>query len=113
MNKRKVGAAYEKIAAHYLERQGYQILAYNYRCRFGEIDLIVRDGRYLVFAEVKYRADDSRGNALEAVNVRKQATIRRVAQHYLMQHHFPEDTPCRFDVVGITGDKISLVRDAF
>lgn len=113
MNKRKVGASFEKTAARYLEEQGYRILESNYRCRMGEIDLIGRDGRYLVFAEVKYRSDASCGDALEAVNTRKQATIRRVAQFYLLTHHLPEDTPCRFDVVGITGKKISLIKDAF
>lgn len=113
MNKRKVGASFEKTAARYLEEQGYRILESNYRCRMGEIDLIGRDGRYLVFAEVKYRSDASCGDALEAVNARKQKTIRRVAQFYLLTHHLPEDTPCRFDVVGITGKKISLIKDAF
>lgn len=113
MNKRKVGAAYEKMAADYLKNQGYQLLERNYRCRIGEIDLIARDGRYLVFAEVKYRFTDSCGNALEAVTIKKQATIRRVAQFYLMTHHLPEDTPCRYDVVGITGKQVLLVKDAF
>lgn len=113
MNKRKVGAAYEKMAAAYLKGQGYQILECNYRCRMGEIDLVARDGRYLVFAEVKYRSDVSCGNALEAVHAKKQATIRRVAQFYLVAHHLPEDTPCRFDVLGITGNQMLLVKDAF
>lgn len=113
MNKREVGASYEKMAAACLGERGYRILEYNYRCRMGEIDLIARDGRYLVFVEVKYRSGDSCGNALEAVTARKQETIRRVALFYLMTHHLPEDTPCRFDVVGITGKQVSLIKDAF
>ena len=113
MNKRSVGAAYEKKAASYLIKQGYKILEYNYRCRMGEIDLICREAGYLVFTEVKYRTDSSRGNALEAVNEKKQRVIRKVAQHYLMMHHLPENTPCRFDVVGITGTEIVLIRNGF
>ena len=57
MNRRKVGAEYERYAAHFLEKQGYQIIEYNYCCRLGEIDIVARDGRYLVFVEVKYRSD--------------------------------------------------------
>lgn len=113
MNKRRIGAVYERQAAEYLKSKGYQILENNYRCRIGEIDLIARDGRYLVFVEVKYRSDGFCGNALEAVTVRKQHTIRRVAQFYLLSHHLSEDIPCRFDVVGITGTEITLVKDAF
>lgn len=113
MNKRKIGASYEQAAARYLEEQGYRILEYNFRCRLGEIDLIAHDGKYLVFTEVKYRSDASRGHALEAVDARKQMTIRRVAQFYLMRRHLPEDTACRFDVVGITGKQISLIKNAF
>lgn len=113
MNKRRIGTVYERQAAEYLKSKGYQILENNYRCRIGEIDLIARDGGYLVFVEVKYRSDGFCGNALEAVTVKKQQTIRRVAQFYLLSHHLSEDIPCRFDVVGITGTEITLVKDAF
>ena len=113
MNTRKVGTEYENRATIYLEKLGYQILERNYRCRIGEIDLIAGHEGYLVFVEVKYRSNAAQGYALEAVNGRKQATIRRVARHYLMSHHLPEDTPCRFDAVGITGDEIALVKDGF
>lgn len=113
MNKRRIGTVYERQAAEYLKSKGYQILENNFRCRIGEIDLIARDGGYLVFAEVKYRSDSFCGNALEAVTVKKQQTIRRVAQFYLLSHHLSEDIPCRFDVVGITGTEITLVKDAF
>ena len=56
-NTRSTGSCYERKAADYLKQQGLFILRYNYRCRFGEIDLIARDGEYLVFVEVKYRKD--------------------------------------------------------
>ena len=54
-----MGTAYEKLAGVYLEQQGYEILEYNYRCRMGEIDIVARQGGYLVFVEVKYRADNA------------------------------------------------------
>ncbi len=112
-NRRKIGADYEKIAASYLEAHGYEILEYNYRNRTGEIDLVAKEGEYLCFVEVKYRKDTSQGSPLEAVTWRKQQNISRVAQHYLLTHGYGEQTPCRFDVVGITGDEIELVRNAF
>ena len=67
-NTRSTGSCYERKAADYLKQQGLFILRYNYRCRFGEIDLIARDGEYLVFVEVKYRKDNSSGYSLAAVN---------------------------------------------
>ena len=57
MNRRETGSRYEKQAAVFLEQKGYEILEMNFRCRRGEIDLVARDGEYLVFVEVKYRAD--------------------------------------------------------
>lgn len=112
MNKRALGTAYEQIAGRYLESQGYQILEYNYRCRLGEIDLIALDGEYLVFCEVKYRAGAGSGDPLEAVDGRKQKIIWRVAQQYLLHRHVG-DVPCRFDVIGIQGEKITLMKNAF
>lgn len=112
-NKRSLGSEKERIAAEYLKEQGYCILEMNFRCRQGEIDLIARDGRYLVFIEVKYRTDGRAGAPEEAVSRAKQRTILQVAKYYLYRHRLPESTPCRFDVVGITGEKIRLIRDAF
>ncbi len=113
MNRRKIGAAYEKEAAAYLEKQGYRILERNYRCRFGEIDLVAEEGDYLVFVEVKYRSGQIKGDPLEAVHERKQRTIRRTAMWYLTEHSISGSSPCRFDVVGITGKKIRLIKNAF
>ena len=61
MNKRKTGTEYEELAARWLTGKGFEILEKKYRCRIGEIDLIARDGRYLVFVEVKYRSDEKAG----------------------------------------------------
>ena len=112
-NKRSVGTAYEQIAGRVLEQQGYEILEYNYRCKTGEIDLIARDGEYLVFCEVKYRRTEDTGNPLEAVGIRKQRVIAKCAMYYLMDHPDLDDIPCRFDVVGILGDKVKVVKNAF
>lgn len=111
-NNRAVGTKYEKIAGEYLETQGYEILAYNYRCKSGEIDIIAKDGEYLVFCEVKYRHGESAGHPLEAVDFKKQRIITHCASVYLMQNGYT-DVPCRFDVVGIMGEKIWLVKNAF
>ena len=113
MNQREVGTKQESRAAEYLETLGYQILERNFRCRQGEIDLIGRDGRYLVFFEVKYRKTARNGIPAEAVGYVKQQRIRYTAQFYLYSRHYQEDMPCRFDVVSILGDQISWILDAF
>ena len=111
-NRRQTGAVYERAAGHYLEKLGYEILEYNYRCRVGEIDIVARDGEYMVFCEVKYRSDNRKGNPLEAVDGRKQQTIFRCASHYLAGQGFG-DIPCRFDVIGIEGTAITHIENAF
>lgn len=112
-NKRKIGSEKEQIAAEYLKNRGYRILETNFRCRQGEIDLIARDGRYLVFVEVKYRTDRRAGEPEESVTWGKRRTIFQVAKYYLYRHNLPESTPCRFDVVGIIGEEIRLTKNAF
>ncbi len=112
-NKRRIGSRYEKQACEYLKEQGYHILELNYRCKWGEIDLIAKEGAYLVFVEVKYRSDVSFGIPEEAVDKRKQRVISRVADYYCMTKGYTEVTPCRFDVVAFLGDKVHLIRNAF
>lgn len=111
-NSRAVGTAYEQLAGRFLEKKGFQILEYNYRCRAGEIDLIARDKEYLVFCEVKYRRKNRMGSALEAVDARKQGRLYRCAQYYIMEHQMPEE-PVRFDVIGIEGEKLFHIENAF
>ena len=111
-NRRREGSRYEKIAGAYLEERGYEILQYNYRCKCGEIDIVARDGAYLVFCEVKYRSGEEKGHPLEAVDARKQARISRCAMYYVTSKGMT-DVPCRFDVVGILGEKIVLIQHAF
>lgn len=113
MNKREKGSCYEDMAASFCEERGFRLLEKNYRRKTGEIDLVLKDGGYLVFAEVKFRKRSRTGFPEEAVTFGKQQKIIRTAQWYLAEHGLPEDTPCRFDVVSILGDSIELIKDAF
>jgi putative endonuclease len=110
---REIGTEYETIAADFLQKTGYEILERNYKNKMGEIDLIAKDGKDLVFIEVKYRKDLSKGDPAEAVNNKKQIRIRNAARGYLYFCHLGEETSCRFDVVAILGQDIRLIRDAF
>ena len=102
-NNRAVGTAYEQIAGRFLEKKGFQILEYNYRCRARE---------YLVFCEVKYRRTKSAGSALEAVDTKKQKRLYRCAQQYVAAHKIP-DAAARFDVVAIEGNEVCHIENAF
>ena len=112
-NKHELGNGYEELAASFLKKNGLQILEKNFRCRLGEIDLIARDQGCLVFVEVKFRRYAKAGNALEAVDYRKQRKISRVSGYYLLTHVHRTDIPCRFDVVGIDGHQIHWIKNAF
>ena len=101
------------MVAVFLEKNGLKIKEKNFRCRLGEIDLIARDRKYLVFVEVKYRYSAESGGASAAVDCRKQRIISRTALFYLVRHGYGTDTPCRFDVVAIDGDRIEWIRNAF
>lgn len=93
------GAWGEALAAEYLRRKRYTILAAGYRCRFGEIDLIVKDRKHLVFVEVKLRKSANYAMAREYVDRRKQEKIRMTASMYLSE--YPTNMPARFDVIEI------------
>lgn len=93
------GAWGEALAADYLRKKHYKILAAGYRCRFGEIDLIAEYKKYIVFVEVKLRKTGSFAQAMEYVDRRKQDRLRVTASMYLSQH--PTDRYSRFDVVEI------------
>ncbi|MBW2659224.1 MAG: YraN family protein [Deltaproteobacteria bacterium] len=108
-NRQKLGRTGERIASAYLQKNGYIILSKNYRRKCGEIDIIARQGDYLVFIEVKTRTTISHGHPLEAVTVRKQKQISMVAQCYLAENNL-FDTAARFDVVAVTALKNSRVQ---
>lgn len=113
VNKRQTGTSYEIKAEEYLMHRGYKILERNFRNRSGEIDIIAKDGEYFCFIEVKYRTTNDYGSPLEAVDYRKQSQIRKVAMYYLMKNKLSEWTPCRFDVIGFEGEKMTHIENAF
>jgi putative endonuclease len=94
-----LGSWGEAMAAEYLRKKRYEVVAAGYRSRFGEIDLIVRDRKFLVFVEVKLRKTDDFAKAMEYVDRRKQDKIRMTASMYLSQN--PTQLQPRFDVVEI------------
>lgn len=110
---RALGKEYEELAADYLTKKGYRILEHNFRCRQGEIDLIAEEGGYLCFVEVKYRQSGIFGSALGAVVPEKQRRISRSALYYLAVRGYPEEQPCRFDVLGVSPNQMILIKNAF
>ena len=109
----KVG---EDDAVRWLERQGYRVVERNVVNHAGEIDVVAYEEETVCFVEIKARASDAYGLAIEAVDLRKQRRISRAAALYLAMKG-PRNTPCRFDVLGLdrAGDgwRFTLVRDAF
>ena len=95
-----LGALGEDLAVRYLKKHGFKVLARNYRQKTGEIDIIGRDGKWLVFIEVKTRKSLRFGKPYEAVTHKKQAQINRVALEYITRNTF-HDQPMRFDVISI------------
>jgi len=94
-----VGNQAEKIAADYLLQQGLKLLETNYRCRFGEIDLVMRDNKTLVFVEVRLRSHSMFGGAAYSINASKQKKLIITAEHYLQQHNAAAKMACRFDAI--------------
>ena len=107
-----MGGYYEQKAAAFLEKQGLFIIERNFRCKFGEIDLIAGDGKYLVFVEVKYRRTGQKGDPAEAVDYRKQKKISKVAEYYCWKKR-KLNQPCRFDVICVLGQEIRHIEHAF
>ena len=93
------GAWGESLAAAYLKKKKYRLVAANYHCRFGEIDLIAENGKYLVFVEVKLRKSARFARASDFVDIHKQNRIRTTAEMYLSEN--PTDLQPRFDVIEI------------
>ena len=111
--KKQVGSEKEQAAGSFLRMQGYEILEYNFFTKYGEIDIVAKDGEYLVFVEVKYRSNKRKRLPEEAISYRKMQKITKAAQYYMLRHGLTEDTPCRFDVVVILGQEQRLIKDAF
>lgn len=105
------GQAAENLAAEFLQGQGLRLVARNYRCRMGEIDLIMDDRGALVFVEVRLRNNNHFGGAGASITAFKQSKLIRAAQHYLLQQS--TQPPCRFDVVLLDGSNMEWIKDAF
>lgn len=111
MNKRSVGNIGEKMALAYLRKQGYELVKKNYRCPYGEIDIIARHQNTLVFIEVKYRRSTAYGYPMEAVNGYKQQKIYKTALWFISSEQI--EGAFRFDVISILGDDINHIVNAF
>ena len=106
------GAQYEDLALQFLLDQGLTLIASNYRCKCGELDLIMEDKGALIIVEVRYRKNNRYGSALESVTKTKQTRIVAATKYYIMTHKI--DQPIRFDVVAITGSSHpDWVKNAF
>lgn len=113
-NNRKIGTEYEELAASYLEKKGYFILERNYRNgKNSEIDIISRDKETIVFVEVKYRKTSNSGYPLESVNLSKQKRISEAARRYIYSNNLSLEQSYRFDVIGILGENIEHIENAF
>lgn len=110
----KPGALAEQLAAQYLQQQGLKLLHTNYRCRYGEIDLVMQDGDSHVFIEVRQRGSANFGGAAASIDGRKQAKLIKTAQHYLST--LKRVPPCRFDAIVMKAadtQQIEWIRNAF
>ncbi len=108
---RATGDVFEDRALAHLERAGLKLVERNYRTRFGEIDLIMREGEVLVFVEVRYRRGRGFGSAADSVTARKQARLVRAAHGYLAAHPGDATRACRFDLVAFDGQAARPLAD--
>lgn len=97
-----IGQHAEDLALQFLQSKGMRLIERNYRCKMGEIDLIMQNNAELVFIEVRYRKQTKFGSGAESVDYRKQKKILKSAEHFLQSHSKYAALPCRIDVVSIT-----------
>lgn len=116
---RKMGSDIEQKASRWLKDQGLELVQSNYRCRLGEIDLVMNHGPLLVFVEVRYRRRIDYGGAVASVDRRKQKKLRLAAAHFLAHNLRHSQRRCRFDVIAAQANANSAtihwtwIRDAF
>lgn len=116
--RQELGKSGENLAAAEIEAAGYAVIERRYRTRFGEIDIIARDGESLVFVEVRRKSHDDCGSAIESIGPQKQRRVVRMAVDYLARNDLYDRCPVRFDVVAIDDQpdgtpRITVIRDAF
>ena len=113
----RAGSRAERYVARLMKRRGFAILARNYRCKSGEIDLVGRQGDLVVIVEVRYRRSEARGRAQDTVTREKQVRIVRAAHDYLRRHPALKNCRIRFDVAGVSRQGLFLtcewVENAF
>lgn len=109
---KKLGLEGERLATNYLKKNKYKIVATNFTCPIGEIDIIAMKKRRLVFVEVKTRSSKEYGLPCEAVTPYKQTKIRKVAE-YFMLHKGYSDSECQFDVIEIIDEEINHIDNCF
>ncbi len=110
---KQLGGQAEAVAAVYLQQQGMKFICSNYHCRFGEIDLVMRDNKTLVFVEVRLRSHSAFGGAAGSITGAKRQRLVHTAQHYLQQHG---ETACRFDAIlmrSLDMQDIEWIKNAF
>lgn len=115
LTRKERGDRSEEQARRHLEGKGLRLRGRNYRCRQGEIDLIMEEGETLVFVEVRYRANARFGSAAESVTGQKQQRVLAAVAHYLHCNPTLANRPCRCDVVALEGEtaEIEWIRNAF
>jgi putative endonuclease len=101
MQTKAIGTIAEEAAKDFLCRNQLNFIEKNYHCRQGEIDLIMKEGKLLVFIEVRYRKSKQYGTGIDSITKEKQRRIITAARHYLHRHNLTETVSCRFDIIGV------------
>ncbi len=114
---RSTGDQFEDLALGHAMRDGLKLITRNFNCRYGEVDLIMRDREVVVFLEVRYRKSQGFGGALDSVGASKRDRLSKAASLFLQAHPALAHHPCRFDVMAISGSvdspNINWQRNAF
>ncbi|WP_269137655.1 YraN family protein [Pseudomonas sp. MMS21 TM103] len=108
----------EELARLHLQQHGLKLLAQNWSCRRGELDLVMLDADTVVFVEVRYRRHSAWGGAVESVDARKRDKLTKAAMHFLQQESRWAKHPCRFDVIAINAEgnstpRLNWIQNAF
>lgn len=114
---KQLGIETEELAYRYLIQQGLKLITRNYRCKLGEIDLIMRDKETIVFVEVRYRKQKTFGSSIESIDYFKQKKLIKTASYYLQTQQLYNTQACRFDVMAIAKQadtfKLEWLKNAF
>lgn len=112
-NNRRTGEEKETLASSFLEEHNCEILARNFYMRGGELDIVMKDGDYICFCEVKYRSSKDQGGASYAISYKKQQHIAKTALYFIKKKNIPLECPFRFDAILMDGEHITWIKNAF